>query len=97
MEIAVLYDQVRTVAWEGGEGYLRERLEEDNPIAAVKRRLRSGQRSNRGSEPNAAAKSLPSAVAHFLLLLLLKSRNPAVAGRCQSPPPESNRQPPHYK
>lgn len=38
-EIAELYAQVRTIAWEQGEGYLWERLREDNPIAAVKRRL----------------------------------------------------------
>jgi hypothetical protein len=38
-EIAELYAQVRTIAWEQCEGYLWERLREDNPIAAVKRRL----------------------------------------------------------
>jgi hypothetical protein len=38
-EIRELYSQVRTIAWEQGEGYLWERLREDNPIAVVKRRL----------------------------------------------------------
>jgi hypothetical protein len=38
-EIAELYAQVRSIVWEQGEGYLWERLREDNPIAAVKRRL----------------------------------------------------------
>jgi hypothetical protein len=38
-EIAELYAQVRTIAWEQGEGYLWEKLRDDNPIATVKRRL----------------------------------------------------------
>lgn len=46
-EISHLYDQVRTMAWEQGEGYLHERLREDNPIAEVKRRLSGRLRPSR--------------------------------------------------
>ena len=42
-EIADLYWQVRQLARDGGEGYLRERLEEDNPISAVGQRLAGQQ------------------------------------------------------
>lgn len=38
LEIHNLYDQVKRLARERA-GYLRERLEEDNPVARVRRRL----------------------------------------------------------
>jgi hypothetical protein len=37
-EIANLYKQVRMLAWSSA-GYLRERMEDDNPVSAVRRRL----------------------------------------------------------
>jgi hypothetical protein len=37
-EIADLYKQVRMIAWIGA-GYLRERMDDDNPVSAVRQRL----------------------------------------------------------
>lgn len=40
-EVKELYDRVKVVA-RAKAGYLRERMEEDNPVAVVRRRLRIG-------------------------------------------------------
>lgn len=38
-EVYALHQTVRRLARDGGYGYLRERLEEDNPVSRARRRL----------------------------------------------------------